>query len=77
MEVKGYADAAKWVYGHALDPGPWESADLLTAQEVRSIVPFTIPPCLRSGTSLPTRMRPPKKGQVIGGDMRLSRSPEG
>ena len=23
MEVKGYADAARWVYGQALEPGAW------------------------------------------------------
>jgi hypothetical protein len=24
MEVRGYADAASWVYGKALDPGKWD-----------------------------------------------------
>src|SRR3954470_7993004 len=37
MEVKGYATAARWVYGQALEPGPWTTGDLLTLQEVRSI----------------------------------------
>jgi Fic family protein len=37
MEVKGYADAARWVYGQALDPGEWSTGALLTTQEVRSI----------------------------------------
>ena len=23
MEVRGYADAARWVYGQALEPGDW------------------------------------------------------
>ncbi len=37
MEVKGYADAARWVYGQALEPGEWTTGDLLTMQEVRSV----------------------------------------
>jgi len=36
-EVKGYADAARWVYGQALEPGEWTNGDLLTMQEVRSV----------------------------------------
>ena len=35
MEVKGYADAASWVYGQALEPGPWSDGSLLTLSEVR------------------------------------------
>lgn len=37
MEVKGYADAARWVYGQALEPGDWTTGDLLSLQEVRSV----------------------------------------
>lgn len=37
MEVKGYADAARWVYGQALEPGDWTTGDLLSVQEVRSV----------------------------------------
>ncbi|MGL5859020.1 MAG: Fic family protein [Angustibacter sp.] len=37
MEVKGYADAARWVYGQALDPGEWTTGDLVSMQEVRSV----------------------------------------
>jgi len=37
MEVRGYADAARWVYGQALEPGEWTNGDLLTMQEVRSV----------------------------------------
>lgn len=37
MEVLGYANAAKWVYGQALEPGGWANDDLLTMQEVRSV----------------------------------------
>lgn len=37
MEVKGYADAARWVYGQALRPGAWSDGSLLTLTEVRHI----------------------------------------
>ncbi|MGH9062831.1 MAG: Fic family protein [Acidimicrobiales bacterium] len=37
MEVKSYADAARWVYGQALDSGEWESEALVTLTEVRHI----------------------------------------
>lgn len=37
MEVKGYADAARWVYGQALDAGEWQSDALLSLQEVKHI----------------------------------------
>lgn len=37
MEVHGYADAARWVYGQALEPGEWSNGELLTLQEVRHI----------------------------------------
>jgi hypothetical protein len=35
MEVTGYAEAAKWVYGQALEPGDWSSQEPLTMTEVR------------------------------------------
>jgi Fic family protein len=35
MEVTGYADAAKWVYGQALDPGDWAPGAPLSLTEVR------------------------------------------
>lgn len=37
MEVQGYADAARWVYGQALEPGPWSDGRLLTLTEVREV----------------------------------------
>jgi Fic family protein len=37
MEVLGYGNAAKWVYGQALEPGDWTTGDLLSIQEVRAI----------------------------------------
>ncbi|MGH8985866.1 MAG: Fic family protein [Acidimicrobiia bacterium] len=37
MEVRGYADAAEWVYGQALEPGAWSDGTLLTLTEVRQV----------------------------------------
>ncbi len=36
LEVKGYADAARWVYGQAIKPG-WTSGKLLSLTEVRQV----------------------------------------
>ena len=37
LEVTGYADAARWVYGQALSPGGWTDGTLLTIAEVRQV----------------------------------------
>jgi Fic family protein len=37
MEVKGYADAARWVYAHALQPGARSDGSLVTLTEVRHV----------------------------------------
>jgi len=37
MEVKGYADAAGWVYRQGIQPGRWDPERLITMQEVREI----------------------------------------
>jgi fido (protein-threonine AMPylation protein) len=44
MEVKGYADAARWVYGQALEPGAWSDGSLLTLTEVRQIHKMALAP---------------------------------
>lgn len=36
-EVRGYADAAHWVYRQALEPGDWHDGQLLTITEVRHV----------------------------------------
>lgn len=36
-EVRGYADAAQWVYGQALDPGDWHNGNLITISEIRHV----------------------------------------
>lgn len=35
MEVRGYADAAQWVYQQGLGAGGWATGDLITVTEVR------------------------------------------
>jgi len=37
MEVRGYADAADWVYHQAIQPGAWSSDGLLSLTELRQI----------------------------------------
>ena len=37
MEVQGYADAARWVYGQGLAPGEWSQGDLINLTEVRHV----------------------------------------
>lgn len=36
-EVKGYADAARWVYGQALEPDEWSDGGLINLNELRRI----------------------------------------
>lgn len=37
MEVRGYANAADWVYGRGIEPGSWESGDPVTLTDLRHI----------------------------------------
>ena len=37
MEVRGYADAAKWVYAQAVDPGDWNADGLISLAELRHV----------------------------------------
>lgn len=37
LEVRGYADAANWVYGQGLAPGDWSGGRLVTLTEIRQI----------------------------------------
>ncbi len=37
LEVRGYADAADWVYGQGIEPGAWRSGRLITLAEVREV----------------------------------------
>lgn len=42
MEVRGYADAAQWVYQQGLASGDWTTDDLLTLTEVRHVHTLTM-----------------------------------
>lgn len=44
MEVKGYADAAQWVYAQAIDPGDWRDGALISLAEIRHIHELTMTP---------------------------------
>lgn len=44
MEVRGYADAAKWVYDQALEPGAWTDGTLLNLTEVRHVHTMAMTP---------------------------------
>jgi len=37
MEVRGYAEAASWVYGQALEPDGWSDGELVSRNEVRRV----------------------------------------
>ncbi|MDE2695849.1 MAG: Fic family protein [Chloroflexota bacterium] len=37
MEVRGYANAADWVYGRAIDPGEWSGEERISVTEVRHV----------------------------------------
>jgi Fic family protein len=44
MEVRGYADAARWVYEQGLSPGDWTTGDLITLTEVRHVHTLAMSP---------------------------------
>ena len=37
LEVRGYADAADWVYRQAISPGSWTAGQVLTLPEIREV----------------------------------------
>ena len=37
LEVRGYADAAQWVYQQAVEPGDWTTGELITMTELRHV----------------------------------------
>jgi Fic family protein len=44
MEVRGYADAAQWVYQQGLAPGGWTTGDLLNMTEIRNVHTLAMSP---------------------------------
>jgi cell filamentation protein, protein adenylyltransferase len=43
-EVRGYADAAAWVYRHGFEPGAWSGGELLTLTEIRHVHALALGP---------------------------------
>jgi Fic/DOC family len=44
LEVRGYATAADWVYGHAIQPGEWSHGELISLAEVRHVHSLAMTP---------------------------------
>lgn len=44
MEVRGYADASKWVYNQAITPGLYNDGEVITVTEVRRIHTMAMEP---------------------------------
>jgi len=44
LEVKGYASAADWVYGHGIEPGEWSEGELVSITEVRHVHSMAMSP---------------------------------
>lgn len=44
LEVQGYGDASRWVYGQAIEPGDWSTGDLISIAEVRRIHEMVMAP---------------------------------
>jgi Fic family protein len=44
LEVKGYASAADWVYGHGIEPGEWSDGELVSITEVRHVHSLAMSP---------------------------------
>jgi Fic family protein len=44
MEVRGYADAARWVYGQAIEPGDWTDGGHVSLTEIRRVHEMAMTP---------------------------------
>jgi fido (protein-threonine AMPylation protein) len=44
LEVRGYADAANWVYGHGIGSGDWEGDRLIGVSELRQVHTLAMTP---------------------------------
>lgn len=44
LEVRGYATAADWVYGHAIQPGEWTDHSLVSLTELRHVHALAMTP---------------------------------
>jgi hypothetical protein len=44
LEVRGYADAADWVYGRAIQPGTWSGGELISLADLRRVHQLAMTP---------------------------------
>jgi Fic family protein len=44
MEVRGYANAAEWVYRHGVEPGSWSGHELVMLTEIRHVHALALGP---------------------------------
>lgn len=44
LEVAGYAAAARWVYGQAIEPGTWTDGGIVSLTEVREVHRLALEP---------------------------------
>jgi hypothetical protein len=44
LEVRGYADAAHWVYGQAIEPGEWSTGEHVSLTEIRRVHEMAMTP---------------------------------
>ena len=44
LEVRGYANAADWVYGHAIEQGAWSDGELISLAEIRHVHTLAMTP---------------------------------
>ena len=44
LEVRGYANAADWIYGRAIEPGAWSDGGLITLAEIRHVHDLAMTP---------------------------------
>lgn len=44
LEVRGYATAADWVYGHGIQPSTWSEGELISLAEIRHIHALAMAP---------------------------------
>ena len=74
MEVIGYADAARWVYGQAIEPGDWTNGKLLSLQEVHRSTTPAMPPVWNVAPH-PHATRP--RNRATGDEHEIEPFPEG
>jgi Fic family protein len=44
LEVRGYANAADWVYGHGIEPGTWSDGEPISLAEIRHVHTLAMTP---------------------------------